>query len=64
MRGLAPCQQDLRMNAGTGHSTLGTYVYKARRHTPLTHARSFLIYFIVCRLVVLLGLDDVDDVRC
>ena len=63
MRGLAPCQQDLRMNAGTGHSTLGTYAYKARRHTPDPRQIIFNIFY-RCRLVVLLGLDDVDDVRC
>ena len=59
MRGLAPCQQDLRMNAGT--ALLARTSIK-RGDTPLTHAISFLIYFIECRLVVLLGLDDVYDV--
>ena len=43
MRGLAPCQQDLRMNAGT--ALLARTSIK-RGDTPLTHARSFLIYFI------------------
>ena len=47
MRGLAPCQQDLRMNAGT--ALLARTSIK-RGDTHLTHARSFLI--IVCRLVV------------
>ena len=40
MRGLAPCQQDLRMNAGT--ALLARTSIK-RGDTPLTHARSFLI---------------------